>query len=321
MSEPSAPSSSAGKAGGGGQTAANKSGSSGSKQPAPQQAGKTGGKSAFALLPLDLDVDAVIGTLTLEKFEFTNVRGSLRFSKGVVTMQNLTLNTFGGSVGTRGTLDLNRPDRPVFDLNLNMNALEASSLLSQFTSFGQRLSGALTMTTSMKGALNDTLGLVPAALEGTGKVGVKNGSLNGFKVNQSIAALLNLPELETIQFADWANDFAVENGRLAIKDLKITALNAEYVVNGSQGLDGTLDYRMALYLPESVGQKLNISGFAGEAINLFKDQSGRSKLDFNVGGTTDNPKVQLDTVPVRKQAEETLKEKATDALKKLLKKK
>jgi glucan biosynthesis protein len=92
---------------------------------------------------------------------------------------------------------------------------------------------------------------------------------------------------------------------------------------------------MALYLPESTGQKLSISGFAGEAVNLFKDQSGRLKLDFNVGGTADNPKVQLDTDPVRKRAEElakqkfdeekkkleqTLKEKAEDVLKKLFKK-
>jgi hypothetical protein len=268
-----------------------------------------------------VDVNAAVGTLTLEKFEFTNVRGSLRISKGVVTMQNLTLNTFGGSVATSGSLNLNKPDRALFDLNLNLNALEAGSLLSHFTSFGQRLSGALTMSTSLKGALNDTLGLVPDALEGNGKAGIKNGSLKGFKVNQSLAGLLSLPELETIQFSDWGNDFTVHNGRLVVKDLTITALNAQYVVNGSQGLDGTLDYRMALYLPESAGQKLNISGLAGEATDLFKDQSGRLKLDFNVGGTTDNPKVQLDTAPVRKRAEETLKDKAVDALKKLFEKK
>jgi len=320
MSEPPASPSGAGKAGSG-QTPGGKSGSQEGGQPAPPKTGKASGKSAFAALPLEVDVNAAVGTLTLEKFEFTNVRGSLRISKGVVTMQNLTLNTFGGSVATSGSLNLNKPDRALFDLNLNLNALEAGSLLSHFTSFGQRLSGALTMSTSLKGALNDTLGLVPDALEGNGKAGIKNGSLKGFKVNQSLAGLLSLPELETIQFSDWGNDFTVHNGRLVVKDLTITALNAQYVVNGSQGLDGTLDYRMALYLPESAGQKLNISGLAGEATDLFKDQSGRLKLDFNVGGTTDNPKVQLDTAPVRKRAEETLKDKAVDALKKLFEKK
>jgi uncharacterized protein involved in outer membrane biogenesis len=334
MSEPQAPAA-GGREAGGVQTDGGKPESRESGQQVPAKTAKTGGKSTFALPDLDLDMRAEIGTLTLEKFELTNVRGSMLISKGVVTMQNLTLSAFGGSVVSSGSLNLNRPDRPLFDLNLNMNALEASLLLSSFTSFGRYLSGALTMNTSLKGALNDTLGLIPDGLEGNGKVGIKNGSLKGFKVNQSLARQLNLPDLETIQFKDWGNDFTVHNGRLVIKDLTINALNAQYVVNGSQGLDGTLDYRMALYLHESVGEKLKISGFAGEAMNLFKDQSGRYQLEFNVGGTTDDPKVQLDTDPVRKRAEElakqklegelkkvegSLKQKAGDALKKLFKK-
>jgi uncharacterized protein involved in outer membrane biogenesis len=306
-----------GRESGSGQTVAGKQESRESGQPVPAKAGKPAEKTALPLPALEMDVNAAIGTLTLEKFEFTNIRGSMHIAKGLVTMQNLTLGAFGGSVVSSGSLNLNRPDRPLFDLNLNLNALEASSLLSHFTSFGQRLSGSLTTSTSLKGALNDTLGLVPDALEGSGKVAVKNGSLKGFKVNQSLAAQLNLPELETIAFKDWGTDFTVRNGRLVLKDLTITALDAQYVVNGSQGLDGTLDYRMALYLPESVGPKLKISGFAGEAVNLFKDQSGRLKLDFNVGGTTDNPKVQLDTDSVRKRAEDLAKQKIEGEKKKL----
>ena len=330
MSEEQAP------AAGGGQTAPGEPEPQENKQPLPAKTPGTGGKSGFALPPLDLDLNAAIGTLTLDKFEFTNVRGSMRISKGVLTMQNLTLNAFGGSVVSNGSLDLKRPDQPLFDFHLNLNDLQAGSLLTPFTSFGRYLSGALSMNTSLKGALNDTLGLVPDVLEGNGKVGIKNGSLKGFKVNELLAGLLNLPDLETIQFTDWQNDFTVQKGRLVVKDLTITALNSQYVVNGSQGLDGTLDYRMALFLPENAGQKLQLAGFAGEAMDLFKDQSGRLKFDFNVGGTADNPKVQLDTDSVRKRAEElvkqkldaeknklekTLKEKAEDALKKLFKKK
>ncbi len=154
---------------GGGQPAVGKPESQERGQPVPAKTGKTSGKSAFPLPALEIDLNAAIGTLTLEKFEFTNVRGSMHISKGLVTMQNLTLGAFGGSVVSSGSLNLNRPDRPLFDLNLNLNSLDASSMLLHFTSFGQRLSGALTMSTSLKGALNDTLGLVPDALEGERK--------------------------------------------------------------------------------------------------------------------------------------------------------
>ena len=286
------------------------------------------GKAAFPLPAMDIDATASIGTLTMEKFEFTNIKGSVHIAKGIVTMQNLSLNAFGGSVVSTGSLDLNRSDRPLFDLTLNLNGVETAALMSHFTSFGQRLSGALTTSTKLKGALNDTLGLVPDALEGGGKVGLKNGNLKGYKVNQSIASALKLPDLETIQFKDWTNDYTVEKGRLTLKDLTITTSTGQYVVNGSQGLDGSLDYHMALYLPASAAPKLNIPGFAGEAVNLFKDQTGRFKLDFNIGGTTDNPKVQLDTDPAKKKAgemakqklQEQVKSKGADLLKKLFKK-
>ncbi len=310
----------------------------GNAEPAPVPSGKSNaetgapgpvkGKAAFPLPAMDIDANASIGTLTMEKFELTNIKGSMHIAKGVITMQNLSLNAFGGSVVSTGSLDFNRPERPLFDLSLNLNNVEASALLSHFTSFGQKLSGGLTTSTKLKGALNDTVGLVPDALEGGGNVAMKNGILKGYSVNKSVASTLKLPDLDTIKFKDWANDYTVEKGRLTLKNLTITASTGQYVINGSQGLDGSLDYHMTLYLPASTVPKLNIPGFAGDAVNLFKDQSGRLKLDFNIGGTTDNPKVQLDTGPAAKKAgdvakqklQDQAKSKGMDALKKLFKK-
>ncbi len=277
-------------------------------------------KTTLPLPNVDMDVNASIGTLTMQKFDFTNVRGALRISNGVVTMQNFSLNAFGGSAVSKGTLNLQNPDKPLFDLGLNLNGLEANTLLPHFTSFGQRISGKMTMTTSMKGALNDTLGLVPNALEGNGHVQIQDGVLKGFKVNQTLASMLKLPDLETINFKDWTNAFSIQNGRFQVKDLKITALNAEYLVNGSQGLDGTLDYTMTLYLPASLSSRISVGGFAGDAVSLFKDPKdpqGRLRLDFNVGGTTDDPKLQLNTDVARQRATDLAKQKVNEEAKKL----
>jgi uncharacterized protein involved in outer membrane biogenesis len=295
---------------------------------------KEGKQTALTLPNVDMDVTVGIGTLTLEKFEFSNVRGSVHIANGLITMQNLSMNAFGGSVVTTGTIDLAKAEQSPFDLKLNVNAVQAGAMLSPFTSFGQRLNGALSMNTTMKGSLNDTLGLIASLLQGNGTVAINDGTLKGMKINQSLASTLSLPDLENVQFKNWANDFTVENGRLVIKDLSINALNAQYVVNGSQGLDGSLDYELALYLPESAGARIKVAGFAGDAVDLFKDQSGRLKLDFNVGGSMDNPKLQLDSDSARRRVEaqakqkieaekekleKQIKEKAGDALKKLFK--
>jgi hypothetical protein len=137
------------------------------------------------------------------------------------------------------------------------------------------------------------------------------------KVNQTIATLLKLPDLETINFKDWANSFTIENGRIIIKDLKIHALDADYTVNGSQGLDGSLDYTMTMLLSQATSGKVNIPGFIGQAADLFKDQTGRLKLDFAVGGTSDDPKVSLDTKAAQQKAEELAKQKVANEAKKV----
>jgi uncharacterized protein involved in outer membrane biogenesis len=295
----------------------------------PQQAG-------VPLPNVDMDVSATISTLTMEKFELSNVRGTMKISNGIIAMQNFSCNTFDGSIITKGTLNLQKPDRPTFDFAMDMNGLDAHAMLPKFTSFGERMFGKLTMNTTLKGALDDTLGLIPQSLNGEGRVQAENGKLTGVKVNKAVGDLLKLPDLEQINFKDWANSFTITDGRVYIKDLKIKALDADYVVDGSQGLDGSLDFAMSLVLPEKTSSRISVAGFAGQAVDLFKDESGRVKLDFTVGGTSDNPKVALNTKSAQKKAEdlvkqklegekkkveETLKKKAGDALKDLFKKK
>jgi hypothetical protein len=198
-----------------------------------------------------------------------------------------------------------------------MANLNAHTMLSRFTSFGERLLGRLTMSTTLNGSLNDTLGLVPQTLNGKGSVQVQNGTLTGVKVNKAIASVLKLPDLETITFKDWANEFTVANGRVFIKDLKINALDADYVINGSQGIDGSLDYSMSLILPEKTSSRINVAGFGGQAIDMFRDNTGRVKLDFAVAGNMDDPKVSLDTKAAQKKAEDLAKQKVKDEAKKL----
>lgn len=285
--------------------------------PAAAQGSIQSGKSTMPLPNVDMEIDGTIGTLTMQRFEFSNVRTTMRVSKGTVTLQNFSLNAYDGSVLSKGTLNIKDSQKPVFDFNMNMNNVAARSMLSQFSSFGQRLTGGLTMTASMKGELNDTLGLNPNTLTGSGRVSIQNGTLTGYKVNEALAGLLHLPELDTVRFKDWSNSFAVENGRVIIKDLKITAANADYVVNGSQGMDGSLDYATTLYLPAGISSRVTIAGFAGEAVNAFKDQSGRLRLDFSVGGTTENPRVQLNTEQAKNKLAEMAKQKVLNETQKV----
>ncbi|MDH4069135.1 MAG: AsmA family protein [Ignavibacteria bacterium] len=292
-----------------------------------EPSGSTGGKSrktegekkGLPFPGVDMSVTATIGTLTMEKFELKNVRGAMRIRDGVITIENFSGSTYGGNIATKGTIDMTPPS-PLFDLTMDMNGLDAHHMLPQFTSFGSRLYGDLTMSTRIKGALDDTLGLVPQSLAGDGTVKVVKGKVDGVAVNQSLASMLSLPDLSVINFNDWQNSFTIANGRLALRDLSIKSAKTEYGVNGSIGFDGSLDYALTLLLAPETADKIKlpgVAGYVGQAAELFKDESGRIRLDFSVTGTSDSPKLALKTDRAQKKAEDLVKQKLDAEKKKL----
>jgi hypothetical protein len=271
----------------------------------------TGEKVKTAALPLpNVDVDANIDVkkFSTDKFDFENARGSIKYSDGIVNLKNFSVNAFQGNVLTTGMLDMRKPEIRPFDLKLDVAGVEANSFLTKFTSFGSNLFGKFTMNTSLKGSLDDTLGIISKSLQGGGKVQVFDGKLTGYPIMAKISEFTGLNEFHQVDFKNWSNAFAVSNSRINIKDLKINSLNSDLTVNGSQGFDGTLNYLMGIKLPASASDRLKVGGTGGQVLNLLKDKDGRIVLNLLIGGILNKPSVGLDTKEQQKQLENIVRQ-------------
>jgi hypothetical protein len=190
------------------------------------------------------------------------------------------------------------------------------------------------MKTKLQGELDDTLGLNRQTLAGNGTVQISDGKVVGVALTSKIADITGLNELREVNFKNWSNSFTIANGRVNISDLRVNAGTTDILMNGSQGLDGSLDYSLVVKLPASASDRLNISGVAGELLQFFKDKDGRISLSFLATGTYSEPVLKLDTKSqedlakqalqkkgdeARKKLENDLKKKAEDALKNLFK--
>ncbi|HMD13666.1 MAG TPA: AsmA-like C-terminal region-containing protein, partial [Bacteroidota bacterium] len=289
-------------------------------------------KPAGGMLPgIDIDANVSVDKLQTEKFTFTNAKGNVTVSDGIVNLKNFSVNAFNGTIQSKGTLDLRDPKKSPFDLTLDIKNVESNAMLSPFTTFGQYLFGKFSTTTSMKGDLNDTLGLNTQTLFGNGKVNITNGKLSGYPLTQKLADFTNISDLREVNFKDWANAFSISNGRLTVKDLKVSTGSTDFLVEGSEGLDGSMDYHVNVKLPASASDKINIGGVGNQLLQFLKDKDGRINLPLTVSGASTNPVIGLDS---KAQAEATknalqqktntlqddLKKKAQDALKNLFKK-
>ncbi len=274
-------------------------------------------KKGMMLPGMDVDANVNIGKLVTEKFEFTNVKGALSIKEGIVKLNNLSVNAFDGNVVSKGTLDLRDEKKRPFDFDLDIKGVESNSMLSKFTSFGNNLYGKLTMKTKLTGELDDTLGLVRQALTGDGNVSVADGKLLGFALTTSLAEFTGLDELKVVNINNWSNIFSISNGKVNINDLKIKSGSTDFIVNGTQGLDGSLDYNLNIKLPGSTSDRLKLPGVADQLVQFFKDESGRLSLSFFVGGMHTSPTLKLDTKPQEEMAKQALQKKVDEGKKKV----
>lgn len=292
--------------------------SSESAEATRQPQGSVSNKEAALVPGFDVDAKVNIKTLVTEKFTFRNAEGDLGITNGIITLKNFSLNAFDGSIKTKGMLDVRDKSKRPFDLDLQIQNVQSNQLLPKFTSFGQYLAGRFTTTTKLKGDLNDTLGLKTESLLGNGTVEITEGKLFGLPLTQKLSSFTGLEELREINFKDWTNAFSISNGRLNVKDLKVNAGQTALLLEGSQGLDGSLDYQLTLKLPESVSGRVNLPGVGGELLQYFKDKDGRINLPFAVTGTSEDPVLKFSGQDVAKQALERKKQQLLDEAKKKL---
>jgi uncharacterized protein involved in outer membrane biogenesis len=295
------------------------------KTPAEKTGSAKTAKAQSGMIPgIDFDANVAIDKLVTEKFTFTNAHGTAGVSGGVVNLKNFSVNAFQGTIQSKGTLDLRDPKKSPFNLDLDIKNVESNELLSPFSSFGQFLYGKFSTTAKMQGDLNDTLGLNKESLLGNGNIQILEGKLAGFPLTTKLAEVTGLDELKSINFKNWANIFSIANGRLNVKDLKVNAGATDFLVGGSQGLDGSMEYAMTVKLPESATQRLKLGGVGDQLLQLFKDNAGRVNLTFDVTGTSTSPVVKLNSQAqqeaLKNKLGDDLKKKAEEGLMKLFKK-
>jgi hypothetical protein len=272
----------------------------------PSKSEQHSGNSKASAIPLpnvNVDANVNIQKFSTDKFDFENVHGLVRFSDGVVDMKKISVDAFQGNIQTEGMLDLRRPEEKPFNLKLNITGVEANSFLTKFTSFGSSLFGKLTMNTSLKGSLDDTLGIITKTLNGEGKVQVLDGRFTGYPLMTKISEFTGLNELRQVDFKNWSNYFTISDGKINVKDLKINSSSTDFLVNGSQGFDGKLDYAINVKLPGSVSDRLKMGGIGGQVLNLLKEKDGRINLNLSMGGMLANPSVGINTREQQKQLE------------------
>ncbi len=256
-------------------------------------------------VPDNIDFRAQVNMkqVLLDKMNFADIKGLLVIKDSKVDMQNLSLNTMGGSVVANGSYATPVGAQPRLDAGFALNniafadAYRDLDMVQQLAPIFAGLTGNFSGNMKVNTLLDDEMSPVLQSLNASGSLSTKDLSLGDVKFINMVAEIVKKPALKDTRVKDLAVDFTIKDGRVNTKPFALKM--GDYVMNlsGSTGLDQSIDYRGTITLPASAGAVAKLG-----------------TVDMAIGGTFTSPKVGIDLESLAKQAAQQAAKSALSSL-------
>lgn len=227
---------------------------------------------------LDLALDCKFSKVLYDKMVIDNLAGAATVRGGVLSLDNLGMNMFDGTAKASAAYSTANIDSPRLRLNATFNQASFKTtaaqveMIEKIVPLFNKIEGTYTMSLNADMALDQTMSPVLKSVNGSGKITSGNFKLSNIPALTALAKSVgNGVDLNTIQSSEaTVISFTIENGNVITKPFDIKLGKTKLTLSGLTGLDQTIDYKVAVALPQIT-------------------------LHAKIGGTFTSPKIGLDT--------------------------
>ncbi|HEX6558754.1 MAG TPA: AsmA-like C-terminal region-containing protein, partial [Longimicrobiales bacterium] len=251
---------------------------------------------------IDFALRATAETVQYGNLTLKNARGALRIKDRRVTLEDFRMDMLGGGVTVAGFYETLDPNKPKFDLAVDLDQVDVPAAfagirtIQAFAPVARYAEGRASAKMKLNGALGPNMMPVFQNLSGLGSLLTSGLVLRNFPALNKLADALKVDQLRNPGFVDLKSSFAIENGRLSVRPFDVRSGPLTMTVAGSNGIDQSLDYTLALRLPRAIlGSEANqavtsiVNRTARAGINLQAADS--ITLGVRIGGKVTNPTV------------------------------
>ena len=274
-----------------------------------------------------------IGTLLNEPQRFDDLSMDVRLRNRRLDVQNLTAQTYGGTLAGSITLDQSAaaasayvrpthesvlmataesavappsvhafpmPDSPTaLSYDFALQDAQASAFLSDWTQLGGIVNGTLDLDISGNSPLQPGFLPIAEALTARGNsIVVRGGFAENFGLAQALVDRLGISIPSFAQFQRLGGSFQIRDGALQLSEWALdNRLLKEGRLGGRLGLGGSVDLQVTGQMPLSMvgASNLGQGSAINRILNALGDDDGHVPLQLGVGGTMSDPQVQVDT--------------------------
>ncbi len=262
--------------------------------------------TALEVVRIPTNIDFIL-TSSIEKMVYDNLsidqfNGTVLIQEGALRMDKVNFNLLDGYFEMNGGYET-VPEDPLYDFDFQIKDLSIPAAYQSFASiqqlapFTKDMTGSFSSEFQIGGSLLQDMSPDYNTMQGLGIITVADGALNDVELLSKVGGFTGGKILKdndgTVRLNDVTLQTEIKDGRVYVKPFEMQIDKYTVAVEGSNGVEGDLDYTMTV---------LNVpTGAAGQAVSsLISSVAGvnnavSANLDVNLGvaGTFDDPKVKF----------------------------
>ncbi|MBK8847934.1 MAG: hypothetical protein IPO27_15950 [Bacteroidetes bacterium] len=280
-------------------------------------------------IPLNLDITLVsdIKKLLYDKHNITNVKGTIILRNGMAMMENVTMNMMDGTLRINGNYNPQNPKKPAIAMKMEiidwdlLQTSQAFITVRKIAPILEKCLGKFSTTLDASGNLDQYMMPDLTTLSAYGLLKSKNVKVNNVDALSSLASQLKMDQYKSLSLANLNLSFDVANGRISVKPFETSLAGTTAKIQGSSGIDQSLDYTMNLAVPLSTmgstaqaaaqGALSKLTGATGISVKL----PDPVPVDVLIKGSMSKPIVTTNFKNTGKTVVETVKTEIKDKVK------
>lgn len=214
--------------------------------------------SEALLIPdnIDFGLNTNINTLRYNNMDIKNIRGNVGLKEEVAALNNLTMNTMGGTVGLKGSYNTQNHEKPKIDFGYDLKELDIAELAKNFITIeklapiAKYAQGKITSKFDMNSFLKPNFEPIYSTLTGAGDLFTNSVTISGFEPLKKISSELKMDKLANQTLKNVSAKFKFVDGKVSLTPFNVKLGNIVTNVSGSSSLEQDIDYLLKMNLPK-----------------------------------------------------------------------
>jgi hypothetical protein len=260
---------------------------------------------------------ANIDSLIIMGIPITNISGQGETDPRFLRISSAKATMFGGAATGRFEWEIYEPKYTFMHFSGRLENVQAQDFFKEFQMGGKSklseyITGSFTTQVNYKSGVDALFNQDTPTIVANGDFGIARARLSGHPTQNVISDLLRSPELKDLSLDSWTALFSINDGILTLSNMNITSKDIGLVMNGNQNLiEDQLNYKIRLRLPERYGARL-AAIVTAETVTALTQPDGIIILPLALVGTSEQPRVTIDTEVVQSIVTEYLRRRGTE---------